>query len=69
MFGIVILFAGAYLSYSADGVSFWSESVVSNTSDVIITPSDSTSNNISSTYLDDENADETEEFFDDDEDL
>ena len=29
--GIVILFAGAYLSYSADGVSFWSESVVSNT--------------------------------------
>ena len=38
-----------------------SESVVSNTSDVIITPSDSTSNNISSTYLDDENADETEE--------
>ena len=31
LFGIVILFAGAYLSYSADGVSFWSESVVSNT--------------------------------------
>ena len=29
--GIVILFAGTYLSYSADGVSFWSESVVSNT--------------------------------------
>ena len=29
--GIVILFAGAYLSYSADGVSFWSQSVVSNT--------------------------------------
>jgi hypothetical protein len=27
----VSLFAGAYLSYSADGVSFWSESVVSNT--------------------------------------
>jgi len=25
------LFAGAYLSYSAEGVSFWSESVVSNT--------------------------------------
>ena len=31
LFGIVILFAGAYLSYSAGGVSFWSESVVSNT--------------------------------------
>ena len=31
VFGIVILFAGTYLSYSADGVSFWSESVVSNT--------------------------------------
>ncbi|MBE6913024.1 MAG: hypothetical protein E7473_10920 [Ruminococcaceae bacterium] len=31
LFGIVILFAGAYLSYSADGVSLWSESVVSNT--------------------------------------
>ena len=31
LFGTVILFAGAYLSYSADGVSFWSESVVSNT--------------------------------------
>lgn len=29
--GIVILFAGTYLSYSATGVSFWSESVVSNT--------------------------------------
>ena len=29
--GIVILFAGAYLSYNADGVSFWSESIVSNT--------------------------------------
>ena len=29
--GTVILFAGTYLSYSADGVSFWSESVVSNT--------------------------------------
>lgn len=29
--GIVILFAGAYLSYSSDGVSFWSESIVSNT--------------------------------------
>ena len=31
LFGIVILFAGTYLSYSADGVSFWSRSVVSNT--------------------------------------
>ncbi len=29
--GAVILFAGTYLSYSADGISFWSESVVSNT--------------------------------------
>ena len=31
LLGIVILFAGTYLSYSADGVSFWSESIVSNT--------------------------------------
>ena len=31
LFGIVIFFAGTYLSYSADGVSFWSESIVSNT--------------------------------------
>ena len=31
LFGAVILFAGAYLAYSADGISFWSESVVSNT--------------------------------------
>ena len=31
LFGIVILFAGTYLSYSADGISFWSGSVVSNT--------------------------------------
>ena len=29
--GLAIMFAGAYLSYSADGVSFWSESIVSNT--------------------------------------
>ena len=29
--GTVILFAGTYLSYSAAGVSFWRESVVSNT--------------------------------------
>ena len=28
---IVIFFAGTYLSYSAEGVSFWSESIVSNT--------------------------------------
>ena len=31
LFGTVILFAGTYLTYSADGVSFWNESVVSNT--------------------------------------
>ena len=31
LFGIVIMFAGTYLSYSADGVSFWNESVVFNT--------------------------------------
>ena len=31
LFGTVILFTGTYLSYSADGVSFWRESVVSNT--------------------------------------
>ena len=31
LFGIVIFFAGTFLSYSAEGVSFWSESVVSNT--------------------------------------
>ena len=31
LFGTVILFAGTYLSYSADGVSFWNESIVSNT--------------------------------------
>ena len=29
--GAVIFFAGAYISYSAEGVSFWRESVVSNT--------------------------------------
>ena len=29
--GIVILFAGTYLSYSAAGVSFWNDSIVSNT--------------------------------------
>lgn len=31
LLGAVIFFAGLYLSYSADGVSFWRESVVSNT--------------------------------------
>lgn len=31
LLGIVILFAGTYMCYSADGVSFWSESIVSNT--------------------------------------
>ena len=29
--GLVVMFAGAYFAYSASGVSFWSESVVSNT--------------------------------------
>ena len=31
LIGFVVLFAGVYFSYSADGVSFWSESIVSNT--------------------------------------
>ena len=31
LLGLVVLFAGAYFAYSADGVSFWSESIVSNT--------------------------------------
>ena len=31
LIGLVVLFAGFYISYSAAGVSFWSESVVSNT--------------------------------------
>ena len=31
LFGLVVLFAGAYFSYSSYGVSFWSESIVSNT--------------------------------------
>ena len=31
LLGVVILFAGTYLTYSADGVSFWSASIVSNT--------------------------------------
>lgn len=31
LFGLVTLFAGAYFTYSADGISLWNESVVSNT--------------------------------------
>ena len=31
LFGLVILFAGAYFAYSADGVFFWKDSIVSNT--------------------------------------
>ena len=31
IFGMLIMFAGAYFAYSADGVSFWNESTVSNT--------------------------------------
>ena len=31
IFGMVILFAGIYFTFSASGVSFWSESIVSNT--------------------------------------
>ena len=31
LFGLVILFAGVYLAYSAYGISFWKESVISNT--------------------------------------
>ena len=31
LLGLVVMFAGAYFAYSAEGVSFWSESVVSNT--------------------------------------
>jgi hypothetical protein len=31
LLGFVVLFAGSYISYSAGGVSFWSESVVLNT--------------------------------------
>jgi hypothetical protein len=31
LLGLVVLFAGAYIAYSAEGVSFWSDSVVSNT--------------------------------------
>ena len=31
LLGLVVLFAGSYFSYSADGVFFWSESIVTNT--------------------------------------
>ena len=31
LLGLVFFFAGAYMIYSAEGVSFWSESIVSNT--------------------------------------
>ena len=31
LFGLVILFAGTYITYSTDGIAFWSESFVSNT--------------------------------------
>ena len=31
LLGLVVLFAGSYLAYSAVGVSFWSESIISNT--------------------------------------
>ena len=31
LFGALVLFAGSYMAYSAEGVSFWSESIVSNT--------------------------------------
>ena len=31
LFGLVILFAGTYFTYSASGVAFWNDSVVSNT--------------------------------------
>ena len=31
LLGALVLFAGSYVVYSADGVSFWSESIVSNT--------------------------------------
>lgn len=31
LFGLVIMFAGIYFTYSASGVSFWNDSIVSNT--------------------------------------
>lgn len=36
LLGLAVLAAGGYLSYSADGVSFWNESVVTNTTMVCI---------------------------------
>jgi hypothetical protein len=35
LLGLVVLFAGAYIAYSADGVSFWSESIVFNTTALV----------------------------------
>ena len=32
LIGVLVLFAGVYFSFSADGVSFWNDSVVTNTS-------------------------------------
>ena len=32
LLGLLVLFAGVYFAYSADGISFWNESVVTNTS-------------------------------------
>ena len=31
LLGLVVLFAGAYIAYGAEGVPFWSESIASNT--------------------------------------
>ena len=31
LLGILVLFAGVYVAYSADGISFWRESIISNT--------------------------------------
>ena len=31
LFGLVILFAGTYIAYDTDGISFWSESIITNT--------------------------------------
>ena len=31
LIGLVVLFAGSYFSYSADGVSFWNDSIITNT--------------------------------------
>lgn len=35
LLGLVVLFAGAYFAFGAEGVSFWNESVVSNTTIVV----------------------------------